>query len=350
MIELARGNLLEAEAEALVNTVNTEGVMGKGIALQFKRAFPENYDAYRKSCERGEVKAGRVFVFHCESLQGPKYILNFPTKRHWRDRTRLDDIASGLNDLVRKIEELQIRSIAVPPLGCGNGGLAWKTVYPLLEEALGMLDDVDVLLFAPSGAPEPEAMVNKTSRPRMTEGRAAFLLLMDRYLATGWNYRLSLLELQKLAYFLQEAGQELRLRFKPLTYGPYADELRHVLNRIEGHFVLGFGEGRNKPATPLELKPGAIKEADRFASSKLAMQERLDRVASLIENFESPFGMELLSSVHWLAKHGLERTPARNAEEAYDQLKSWNPRKAREFRKDHVVLAWLRLAEQNWLT
>ncbi|TVQ32120.1 MAG: Appr-1-p processing protein [Phycisphaeraceae bacterium] len=343
MIELTRGNLLAAETDALVNTVNTEGVMGKGIALQFKKAFPENFEAYRKACERREVIPGRMFVVELDSLRGPRWIINFPTKRHWRDRTRLDDIASGLNDLISNIEALNIRSIAIPPLGCGHGGLKWKTVYPLLEEALGALHDVRVLLYEPSGEPSADEIVDRTPRPRMTEGRAAFLLLMDRYLATGWEYRLSLLELQKLAYFLQESGQQLRLRFKPLVYGPYADELRHVLNRIEGHFVTGFADGRNKPETPLQPKSAAVDEASRYASDNVALHARLNLVAELIENFESPFGMELLSSTHWIAKYGLSGDPARTLQEAFDQLRNWNSHKARQFNIEHVEMAWERL-------
>ncbi len=345
MLELRHGNLLEADAEALVNTVNTEGVMGKGIALQFKKAFPENFEAYRQACEEGEVQPGRVFVHNVQELHGPRWIINFPTKRRWRDRARIDDIAAGLNDLVSHIERLEIRSIAVPPFGCGLGGLSWKTVFPLIEEALGSLEGIQVYVYEPKGAPAPDDMVDRTTRPRMTKGRASVLLMMESYLATGWEYRLSLLELQKLAYFLQEAGQQLRLRFKPLVYGPYADELRHVLNRIEGHFVKGFADGQNRPETPLQPLPEAIVEARQFAERRNTIYQPLNRVVHLIENFESPFGMELLASVHWIAHHGLHREPAQTLDAALTQLHTWNTRKARLFKREHVELAWLRLQE-----
>ena len=150
MIEFTQGDLLKAPVEALVSAVNTEGVMGKGIALQFKKAFPANYDAYRDACHRGEVKPGKMFVYRHQSLIGPKYILNFPTKRHWREPAMLDDIASGLTDLVCQIELLRIQSIAVPQLGCGNGGLAWKAVLPLIEEAVSGLTQTRVLIFEPA--------------------------------------------------------------------------------------------------------------------------------------------------------------------------------------------------------
>lgn len=349
MIELTHGDLLKAPVDALVNTVNTEGVMGKGIALQFKKAFPDNYEAYRVACERREVQPGKVFVYRLQNLTGPKYILNFPTKRHWRERARIDDIAAGLNDLVNQIENLKIQSVAVPPLGCGHGGLAWKTVYPLIEEALGSLHAIKVLVFEPAGAPPAGEIVDNTSKPKMTDGRAALLLAIEQYLATGWQYRLSLLELQKLAYFLQESGLNLRLKFRPLIYGPYADELRHVLNRIEGHFVVGIADGKNSPDTPLEPKPDAVEEARRFAEGNAKLHKHLNAVAHVIENFETPFGMELLSSVHWIAHYGVNATYADNPEEAFKQLRNWNVHKAQTFRKNHVDLAWTQLEARGWL-
>ncbi|NOK21201.1 type II toxin-antitoxin system antitoxin DNA ADP-ribosyl glycohydrolase DarG [Corallococcus carmarthensis] len=152
MIEAGTGDLLKADVEALVNAVNTEGVMGKGIALQFKQAFPGNFKAYKQACDRKEVRPGSMFVFDQKGLAGaPRYIINFPTKRHWRSPSRIEDVESGLVDLVRVIQELRISSIAVPALGCGNGGLSWSEVEPLITAALGNLEGVRVKLFAPAG-------------------------------------------------------------------------------------------------------------------------------------------------------------------------------------------------------
>src|SRR5437588_76732 len=182
MIEHPKGNLLEADTEALVNTVNTVGVMGKGIALQFRKAFPANYDAYRRACKAGEVRPGKMFVFETGQLAGPRLIINFPTKRHWKGKARAEDIAAGLTDLVAVIREYQVRSIAVPPLGCGNGGLPWSLVRPMIENALTPLEGVRVLLYAPEGAPPPQDQkVAITKRPRMTRARAAFLAALDAY-------------------------------------------------------------------------------------------------------------------------------------------------------------------------
>lgn len=170
MLEFVTGNLLEADVGALVNTVNTEGVMGKGVALQFKRAFPANYKAYRAACQAGEVRLGRMFVFASGRLERPRYIINFPTKGHWRSRSRLADIEAGLQDLHRVLIELEIESVAIPPLGCGLGGLDWPDVRPRIEAILGDLP-IRAFVFEPQGASAPERMRERRSRPRMTTFR-----------------------------------------------------------------------------------------------------------------------------------------------------------------------------------
>ncbi len=252
MIELKKGNLLATDAEALINTVNTVGVMGKGIALQFKKAFPENYEEYKKACDEGRVVPGQMFIVDRESLTNPHYIINFPTKRHWRGKSKIEDIENGLASLVEDVNGLGIKSVAVPPLGCGLGGLSWKKVYTLMKEAFSKAPDVNWMVFEPSGAPKAKEMVNKTTRPQMTKGRAAVLGLIDRYLVPGYDYPISLLEIQKLVYFLTESGEHLnQVTFEKATYGPYADVLRNVLERIDGHFISGYGDGKNKPDVPI---------------------------------------------------------------------------------------------------
>ena len=155
MVELVTENLLQADVEALVNTVNTVGVMGKGIALQFKQAYPANFEAYRKAVALRDVQPGRMFVFETGLLTNPRIIVNFPTKRHWRGGSRIEDIDAGLQDLARGIVTRGIRSIAVPPLGCGNGGLNWGDVRPRILAALAPLSNVRALVFSPEGSPIP---------------------------------------------------------------------------------------------------------------------------------------------------------------------------------------------------
>jgi O-acetyl-ADP-ribose deacetylase (regulator of RNase III) len=344
MIELTQGNILRADAEALVNTVNCLGFMGKGIALQFKKAYPTNFDAYHKACVAGEVQPGRMFIFDLHSMLNPKYVINFPTKRDWRANSRYEDIESGLEALVAEVRRRGIRSLAMPPLGCGLGGLDWNRVRPMIESAFSPLPDVRLLLFAPVGAPEAKTMPVRTERPKLTVARALFIRLMDQYSAQ--SYRLTLLEIQKLAYFLQEAGQPLRLQYHAGLFGPYAPNLNKVLETLERHYTSGYGDSQ-KPDVEIELLEGAAEAAKGFLSDHAAEHERLARVNQLIEGFETPYGLELLSSVHWLAVHG---TPAAaSPEEAVAGIGSWNERKRQMFRPEHIRLAWDRLTVEGWI-
>ncbi len=342
MITITRGNLLEAEAEALVNTVNCIGYMGKGIALQFKQAFPSNFEAYEKACRQGELNPGHMHVVQTNTLIGPKYIINFPTKRHWRGKSRMEDIVAGLVDLARVIRELEITSIAIPPLGCGLGGLAWEDVRPCIERHLGELSGVRVLLFEPTGSPEARSMPVRTARPHLTVARALFLRLIERY--AGQEYRLTLLEIQKLAYFLQEMGEPMRLRFEKGHYGPYAHNLNKVLEVLEGHFVRGYGDSQ-KPDVEIELLPGAVATASAYLEDHPDAVARAERVTNLIEGFETPYGLELLSSVHWVATR--TSPPLTSEVSAREAVLDWNERKKLMFRSEHVHVAWERLREEG---
>lgn len=345
MIHETKGNLLQADAEALVNTVNCVGFMGKGIALQFKQAWPENFELYARACQQEEVQPGRMLVFDTGRMVNPKFIINFPTKRHWRGNSRIEDVKSGLKTLISDVKRLGIRSIAVPPLGCGNGGLNWEDVRPLIERAFAEVPEVSVLLFSPVGTPEAKSMPVNTSRPTMTPARALFVKLMEQYAAL--DYRRTLLEVQKLAYFLQEAGEPLRLRYEAGHYGPYAPNLNKVLERIEGHFIRGYGDSQ-KPDAEIDLLPGAVEEADAFLKERSESLAKLERVHSLIQGFETPYGMELLATVHWVA---VRRDPrSKSSDEATVAVHGWNERKKKMFRAEHIATAYHRLSERGWIT
>ena len=204
-------------------------------------------------------------IFDNGRLINPRYIINFPTKRHWRGKSRIADIRSGLKALIDDVRRLNISSIAVPPLGCGLGGLDWGEVRPLIEKAFSELPDARVLLYEPSGTPNAKSMPVGTARPHMTPARALFVKLMDAYAAL--EYSRTLLEVQKLAYFLQEAGEPLRLKYEAGHYGPYAANLNKVLEVMEGHFIRGYGDSQ-KPDAEIELLPGAVEEATTFLTGK----------------------------------------------------------------------------------
>ena len=344
MIRSVTGDILEASVEALVNTVNCVGVMGRGIALQFKKAFPDNFREYVAACRRGEVKPGRMGVFEIGRASGPRYIVNFPTKRHWRGKSRIEDINGGLKALVAEVQARGIRSIAIPPLGSGLGGLNWSDVRPLIERAFIDLPEVEVLLFDPadsiSNIWSPQPMI----KPKMTAGRAALVMLMSCYLEALLDPDISLLEVHKLLYFLQEAGEPLKLRYVKAHYGPYAENLRHVLVAVEGHLVAGYQDDGDTPEKSLTLVDGAVKNASEFLMDFTETHERIERTAALVEGFETPYGLELLSTVHWVIRQNRLQT----LESVIHAVHSWSDRK-RQFTPAQITLVMDRLIGQGWL-
>lgn len=346
MIDYKIGDILAEDAEALVNTVNCVGVMGRGIALQFKNAFPKNFEEYARACERDEVQPGRMFVTETNQLTNPRYIINFPTKRHWRGKSRIEDIDAGLVDLQRVIREKGIGSIAIPPLGSGLGGLDWNRVRPRIKEALRGFNDVRVVIFEPNGKPVPEQNVRRRTAPNMTPGRAALVGLMHRYLGGLLDPFVTLLEVHKLMYFMKASGEDSlgRLRVVKGHYGPYAENLSHVLREIEGYFVSGYQDGGDDPEKQLEIVPGAVQDAGEFLSAHLDTRDRFDRVADLVSGFETPFGLELLSTVHWV----ITTEQARTMDEVIEYIYDWNERK-RHFSRRQIALAVDVLATKGWI-
>lgn len=343
MIKFTKGDILAADAEALVNTVNCVGVMGRGIALQFKNKFPENFKVYMAACKRQEVLPGKMFVFNTGALVFPRYIINFPTKRHWKGKSRMEDIDSGLEDLVRVIEEKNIRSIALPPLGSGLGGLDWREVRNRIENALCSIN-ARVFVFEPSGAPQSDVMSHAKKIPNMTAGRAALIGLMHRYLKGLLDPFLTLLEIHKLMYFLQESGESLNLSYTKAEYGPYSDNLRHVLNAVEGYYISGYADGGDNPNKQLELVPGAIQEAESFLQNNPETSKRFEQISDLVSGFETSFGLELLSTVHWV----ISKDKARNLEDTIRYTYNWNKHK-RQFSERQIKLATKRLADKGWI-
>ena len=302
-IDYRSGDLLSADAEALVNTVNCVGVMGKGIALQFKKAFPDNFKDYTRACERKEVRPGEMFV--TERLDdNPRYIINFPTKRHWRARSRLSDVESGLTALADQIRRREIHSIAMPALGCGHGGLEWGEVRSLIERMLGGLSaDVRIVVFEPEGAPDAKSVNRSVEVPKMTSGRAALVMLMDRYLSgqPGKTRTLPKATVHEFMYFLQAAGEPLKLGYSKRMEGPYAEGLCRVLRKMEGHWISGRRNARDEPGNLFTLIPGAVEDAEDFLADRPDTRGRVSRVGDLMDGFETPSGVELLANVHWVA-------------------------------------------------
>lgn len=341
MIKITQGNILESPTEAIVNTVNCMGIMGKGIALQFKQAFPINYDAYTKACKEGKVQLGKMFIYEIKQMFNPKFIINFPTKKHWKSKSEYKYIELGLKDLIFQLKKLEIKSIAIPPLGAGLGGLNWKKVRPLIEKALKEVPQIEVYLYEPKGAPAGDKISVRTNKPKMTLGRALLIRALELYQKQG--YRHSLLEIQKLMYFLQEAGEKLRLQFVQYHYGPYAHNLNHVLQAIDGHFIKGYGDGTNPI---IYLFPGANEDAKRFLENNPRANQHLEKVRKLIEGFETPYGMELLATVRWVAKNSPE--VSKDPEVAIEKVQAWSSKKKERLRPPHIRKAWKKLHDENW--
>lgn len=344
MITSVQGDILEDQSEAVVNTVNCVGVMGRGVALQFRNAYPENYKAYQRACKKGEVRPGAMFVHETGNLTGPRYIINFPTKRHWRGNSRMEDIDAGLRSLVEWLSKLQVRSVALPPLGCGLGGLDWQEVRPRIEQALSN-EGVEVRLYEPVGAPAAPQMVRSRTVPSMTAGRAALVLLINHYLKALLDPVVTLLEVHKLMYFLQETGEPLKLNYARATYGPFAENLRHVMRKIEGHMISGYADGGDAPDKQIQLLEGVGESAQLTLEANTSTQQNLNRVLDLVEGFESSAGLELLATVHWVAKEEAPQT----MEALITGVHAWGERK-KQFTPRQITLAAKTLMDKGWLS
>jgi O-acetyl-ADP-ribose deacetylase (regulator of RNase III) len=352
MIKFTTGNLLNTDAEALVNTVNTVGVMGKGIALMFKELFPDNFRAYSRACEAGEVKVGQVHVFDRGSFLNPRYIINFPTKKHWRHPSKMEWIVDGLRDLKTVIRDKNIKSIALPPLGAGNGKLNWDDVKSVMIDELTDIGDVDITVFEPT---EKYQNVSKRSGvEKLTPARAVVAELIRRYWILG--IECSILEVQKLAWFaerfvkLRGAENVLDLRFSQNRYGPYAQRLSHLLDSLDGSYL--HCSKRIADSSPSDLIWVEDTRADRIAaylrSEGKEVTNVIDATEQLIDGFQSPLGLELLSTVDWIINvDGVEPelAPVRQAVARWPGGKGSAERKARLFNDRLIELALDRLKE-----
>ena len=306
MIKFIQGNLLEARAEALVNTVNTVGVMGKGIALMFKERFAENFRQYAAACKVKQVTTGKMFVTKVDELDGPRWIVNFPTKQHWKAPSQMAWVVEGLQDLRRFLVENKVKSVALPPLGAGNGGLDWPAVRVQIEHFLGDMDDVEVIVFEPTT--KYQNVAKRSGVEKLTPARALIAELIRRYWVLGMEC--SFLEIQKLAWFLERsierfspAENPLSLQFSANKYGPYANRLDHLLNSLDGSYL--HCDKRITDAGPLDVIWFEDARKDMLhaylkSDDVKPFHHALEYTVELIDGFESPFGMELLATVDWL--------------------------------------------------
>jgi len=346
MIRYAQGNLLEAHAEAFVNTVNTVGVSGKGIALMFKENFPENFKAYEAASKAGIIEPGGLFVTERDDMLSPRYIINFATKKHWRNPSRLEWIKTGLISLRTEIAERDIRSIAIPPLGAGNGGLDWRDVKPFIADALEGID-CDIIVYEPTQA--YHNVVKRHGVEKLTPARALMAEIIRRYEVLGFDC--SLLEAQKLAWFVTGSIRHLNLKsqfsedFTANHYGPYSDGLRHLLDSLDGSYLTCERRVADaKPLDPIRFRHDRRDKIQAYLTSPEASIYRpaLDRATAIIDGFQSPYGLELLATADWLNQNEgamLDADDMMRAIAAWPGPKGSAERKAKIFSREHVKVA-----------
>lgn len=337
------GNLLAAPAQALVNTVNTVGIMGKGIALQFKERFPINFKVYEKACKAGEVKVGKMLVVRENTLEGEKIIINFPTKTEWFKKSQYSYIEEGLQDLVRVIRGYKISSIAIPPLGCGNGGLKWEKVKEMMDKYLSTLSDVDITVYEPNNAVKAVLQKEETQKDaKLTAARAMILAALFKYERFGEIA--SVFAANKLAYFLQESGENLKLQFTQYAYGPYAQAMDKLLYSMNGKYLKGIEQMDAKPFEPIELNYDKRDEVMDYVKTQLSpeQKQRLSNLFKAIEGFESTLSLEILSSTHFTLKKNPELQ-----KDALIEKVQWNVRKQQLITPEYVELAYQHLKQHG---
>ena len=341
MITFTTGNLFLSSAEALVNTVNTVGTMGKGIALQFKDLFPHNFKVYAENCKNENVHIGKMLVVKDNNSEyGDKIIINFPTKKHWRQPSKYEYISEGLKDLRRVIVENNIHNIAMPPLGCGNGGLDWEQVKTLIETELSNLPDVNILVYQPNmdGIVQQEIIhKNVTLNP----ARAMLLYAMFYYETLGENC--SLFVANKLVYLLQILGESSfsKLKFKPHYYGPYCPQVGYMLRAVNGTYIRGLEQMMSKPFDTIELLYDKKQEVSDYIHTQLddEQTQRLKRLVKLIAGYQSALSLEILASVAFIRYNN----PNIGLEQTITDIQNWSPRKKHLFKEKYIDIAYQHL-------
>ncbi len=343
-LKFLHGDLFKDDAEALVNTVNCVGVMGKGVALKFKQLWPENYRKYKEVCERNELYPGKLLVVEeGDMINGRKLLVNFPTKEHWKAKSKLEYVEKGLDALVKEIQGSNIKSIAMPPLGCGNGGLEWKEVRKIIVQKLSGLNDVDIRIYAPAYIAIDEPEYTLTGKPNLTKERAIILRMLGE-LEEFFDYSLTKLCLQKLVYFLNLFDYQFNVEFKKEAMGPYSSELNAAFLKMD---ELGWIKGYNEEgADKISVPSGIFSECNSFIQAEGYeddVSHTIDKISKLIQGFESPFGMELLSTVHYLGS--VENVSKENM---FSAVQSWSDRKKGLFSQKEVEEAYSRLSEDEF--
>lgn len=340
MISYIKGDLLSSKAQALVNTVNTDGVMGKGIALHFKEMFPHNFTVYADACKKGELSPGKMLIVKDSNLAlGERLIINFPTKVHWRQPSKYEYIGDGLKDLVKVIGEYNITSIAIPPLGCGNGGLNWTIVKGMVEQSLSSIEGVEVTVYEPSAeVSEQLAKQSRNASAHLTPARAMLLYAMFCYEAH--DERCSLFVANKLSFFYQMLGEKefAKMPFVARYYGPYSVSVGHLLNAVNGKYIHGLEQMDKKPFEELMLDQERKAEVGEYVHKHLSQEQirHIKQLLKLIDGYESAYALEVLASVAFVRREH----PGIGLEDSVIEVENWSNRKRMLFKREHIAAAY----------
>lgn len=333
MIHYLKGNMFDSGAMALVNTVNLQGVMGKGIARQFKTYFPQNYIAYQKACKDGSIAIGKPFVYEEETLNGPKLIINFPTKNSWRKPSEYVYIEKGLESLISIIESYHITSIAIPPLGAGNGGLQWEKVKTIIDRIMTKVG-AEVYVYEPTQFLQEKL---RAERVKLTDARALLLYVLYDLVRQGED--VSEFSCEKVCYFLQRFGAKdiFKLTYRPYYYGPYSGKVRFVLQYLNGSYIMGYSDMNKKAFEPLTLVADAYADIKEYMEKNETLVQIAHKTMAFLDGFYSDFGLELLSSVDYI----LSENPNSTIDEVHEAITHWNHRKSVLFmNKEYVAIAY----------
>ena len=328
MIRFSTGNMFDVQVDAIVNTVNLVGVMGKGVALQFKERFKDNFQIYKQACKDRTIGIGNSLVVR-ETWQGRDiWIINFPTKVHWRNPSEYWYIERGLDNLIDIISKYAIKSIAIPPLGAGNGGLEWIRVKELIVSKLSSLD-CEVWVFEPG-----HQAVSIDKKVKLTPVRALLVYMLDRLQQEG--NEATAFSAVKSVYFLQKFGAEkiIKMKFEKYMYGPYCDQVRHVLHAIDGGYIRGFADMSKRPFEPFDIVPEKMPEVKYMVENDILLNDIVTRTCQFLDGFWDDFSLELMSSVDFL----ITERPNSSADEVYDMLGAWTERKKKLFADKNMVL------------
>jgi O-acetyl-ADP-ribose deacetylase (regulator of RNase III)/uncharacterized protein YwgA len=350
-VRVLEGDLLKSDMHALVNTVNTVGIMGKGVALEFKRRYPAMYRDYVQRCDRHEVKLGEPYVFRADD----HVIINFPTKQHWRSVSRLSDIVAGLEFLERHYKDWNIRSLGVPPLGCGNGQLEWRVVGPVLLRHLRRLD-IPVELYAPHGSSLlSESQLDlldhtgsaEAEQWQLEPGLVAIAEIVRRLESQRYHWPVGRIMLQKIAYFATVAGLPTGLEFARASYGPFSPDLKASVARMQNNGILT----EQPRGQMIEMRTGpALKDARVTYGDQLKQwNDLIERLVDLAARFDTR-GAEIAATVHYAAqdlRSQLERAPT--IMDVITYVEEWKIRRTPKLSRDDILRAIVNLGTRGWL-